>query len=357
MLSRAAIVCVLCAALAGLLGCTSTPPGPSDQVELGPMPSVLIEWDYPNMNIEHWTNASDLVVLGTVVQVDTPRWNSGDGRSWNPRRATQEAVVYQTFYVEPEETLRGAPQWGTPIAFRAVWWNSPTGGGRFTVGDRVMAFGYQSTELYGGGVYQPADAYWLISGGNSLWVEEDGRYFNQGVVGDQDEMVLELDELKARIREGGGPTTLGMWDPARVAVKAGWGETVTVEGALRLTATAPQIDPAGRPVEPAPDGIVVYCMVTIENVGNEPRSYDLSWLSLTSAREGWSGGGDGLQTSVSPALKPGTLDPGETVTGAVAFQFSPGEVSLIHTLRFDTWTTRRTETPVVLVEWGPGEGE
>ena len=74
-----------------------------------------------------------------------------------------------------------------------------------------------------------------------------------------------------------------------------------------------------------------------------------------SENEGWGGGSDGLQASVTPALLSGTLEPGDTVTGAVPFQFSPEEVTRIRTLRFDTWPTRKTEKPVVLVEWGSGE--
>lgn len=346
----------LCALLAGVLGCGSVAPRDSGEIDLGPLPTVAIEWDIPHMTIEDWTNASDLVVVGTVVKVDPPRWNSRDGKPWKPRgEDAPMAVVYQTFYVQPKETPRGAPKWGIPVAFRAVWWNSPSGGGPLAAGDLVVAFGQVDPELYGGGAYQPADAYWLISGANSLWVKRDEGFVNQGIVKDRVEQVLTLGELKARIREGGGPTTLAMWDPARESIKVGWGDTAPVDGALQVTATAPQPDPSARPVESAPDGIVVYCVVTIRNIGTLARSYDLSWLTLTSDNEGWSGGGDGLQTSVTPVLGSGTLEPGEAVTGAVAFQFSPEEVSRIRSLRFDTWPTRKTETPVVLMEWGPGE--
>ena len=348
----------LCALLAGALGCGSGNLGDSGVIDVGPLPTVSIEYDLPHMTIEDWTNASDLVVVGTVVKVDPPRWNSHDGKRWTPRGEKDAmAVVYQTFYVQPEETMRGAPRWGTPVAFRAVWWNSPTGGGPLSVGDMVVAFGHVAPEIYGGGVYQPADAYWLMSERNSLWMKQGGseKYVNQGILKNQSERQLTLDELKDRIRQGGGPTTLGMWDAARESIKVGWGETATVDGALQVTASAPQRDPSARAVESASDDVVVYCVVTIKNVGTHARSYDLSWLTLMSDGEGWSGGGDGLQTSITPALVPGTLDPGETVTGAVAFQFSPEEVARIHTLRFDTWMTRKTEKPVVLVQWGRGD--
>ncbi len=142
-----------------------------------------------------------------------------------------------------------------------------------------------------------------------------------------------------------------MWDPARESMHLGWGKTAWIEGVLQVTATAPQRDPSARPVESAADEFVFYCTVTITNIGSHARSYDQSWLTLMTDNEGWSGGGDGLKTSVSPALGSGALDPGETVTGAVAFQFSTEEVTLIRTLRFDTWPTRETERPILLVEW------
>ncbi len=352
----AAVVLGLFLLLAGGLGCSARPAAVSGEIDLGPLPTVSIEYDLPHMTIEDWTNASDLVVAGTVVKVNPPRWNSDDGKSWKPRGENDPmAVVYQTFYVQPEEILKGAPQWGTPVAFRAVWWNSPSGGGPLSVGDLVAAFGQVDPERYGGGEYQPADAYWLMSEKNSLWVKQGDDYVNQGILKDEAERTLTLDELKTRMREGGGPTTLGMWDPARESIKVGWGETATVDGVLQVTATAPQPDPSARPVESAPDGIVVYCVITIRNIGSHPRSYDQSWLALMSENEGWGGGSDGLQTSVTPALLSGTLEPGDTVTGVAPFQFSPEEVSSIHTLRFDTWPTRKTEKPVVLVEWGSGE--
>lgn len=334
------------------LGCGPGTPAASEEVELGPLTTAAIEWDLPNMTIDHWANAAEVVVLGTVVKIDPPRWNTRDGRPARQGGDDPERIVYQTFYVEPSETLKGRPQWGTPIAFRGVFWNSPTGGGRFAVGDTVVAFGYLDPKLYGGGVYQPAEAYWLISGQNSLWVKEDRNYVTQGTVGNRDEQSLDLDELKGRIREGGGPTTLGMWDPARESMHLGWGETAWIEGVLQVTATAPQRDPSARPVESAPDGVVVYCTVTITNIGTRAREIDPNWFTLMSEHEGWSGGGDGLRTSITPALAAGTIEPGETVTGAVSFQFSPEEVARIRTLRFDTWLTRKTERPIVLIEWG-----
>ena len=160
----AAAVLGLFLLFAGALACGAGSTASSGEIDLGPLPTVFIEYDLPRMTIEDWTNASDLVVAGTVVKVDPPRWNSDDGKPWKPRGEDDPmAVVYQTFYVQPEETLKGAPQWGTPVAFRAVWWNSPSGGGPLSVGDLAVAFGQPDPEPQGGGVDQPEDADRLIS--------------------------------------------------------------------------------------------------------------------------------------------------------------------------------------------------
>ena len=175
--------------------------------KLGPIPTAAIEWDLPHMTIADWTADSDLIVAGTVVKVDEPRWNSADGKRWSPHEDDSEALVYQTFYVQVETPFKGNPRWGTPVAFRA-WWNSPTGLGPIAIGDMVVAFGSSAPGRYGNaGVFQPADAYWLTSEGNSLWIKRGQDYENQGIVKDQSERSLTLDELEARIREAGGPGT------------------------------------------------------------------------------------------------------------------------------------------------------
>ena len=124
-------VLVLGVLLAAGFGCGRQSAASSEGSKLGPIPTALIEYDFPHMTIADWTKDSDLIVAGTVVKIDAPRWNSADGKRWSQHSWDEdsEPLVYQTFYVQPEEILHGAPKWGTPVAFRAVWWNSPTGGG------------------------------------------------------------------------------------------------------------------------------------------------------------------------------------------------------------------------------------
>lgn len=55
----------------------------SNGSKLGPIPTAAIEYDLPRMTIADWTARSDLIVAGTVLKVDEPRWNSPDGKRWS----------------------------------------------------------------------------------------------------------------------------------------------------------------------------------------------------------------------------------------------------------------------------------
>jgi len=142
-----------------------------------------------------------------VTKIDQPRWNSADGKQWSPRNEESTPMVYETFYVEPSDVLKGTPKWGAPVAYR-VWINTDWGAPSLAVGDRVVAFGEVFTSPAGSeAVYQPADAYWLTGDINGLWVEKDGRYQNQGHMTDEMERSLTLKGLEDRILSAIGVTT------------------------------------------------------------------------------------------------------------------------------------------------------
>ena len=176
---------------------------------------VLPAWEY--LTIERQTELSGIIIVGQVVRVDTPKWNGSGGKqasrfscaSWDP-------TVYATFYVEPSQELKGEPKWGTPVAFRVegVVTESETTDEfvatlpsvedsslvtRIGVGDTVVAFGEVAADRYGGGVYEPADAYWLTMGDSSLWSDEGGDFFNHGLMRDEEEKHLSLAALVSKI--------------------------------------------------------------------------------------------------------------------------------------------------------------
>jgi hypothetical protein len=175
--------------------------------------TVVVEWDRDHLTIEKTVEDSDIIAAGEIVKIDPPRWNSRDGEQWRPREEQTMAVLYTTFYVEPTALLKGTPEWGTPIAFRIQ--NGVVGGDAdLSVGDRVVAFGASDGRYGPGGVYQPADAYWLTNGNNSVWIQEGGTgvYRNPGYTKDPAEASLSLEELEARIAAftssaGGAGTT------------------------------------------------------------------------------------------------------------------------------------------------------
>ncbi|MFH0915518.1 MAG: hypothetical protein V1912_03610 [bacterium] len=162
--------------------------------------TVVVEWDRDHLTIEKHVEDSDIIAVGEIVEIDPPRWNSPDGEQWRPREEQTLAVLYTTFYVEPTALLKGTSEWGTPIAFRIQ--NGVVGGDAdLSVGERVVAFGASDGRYGPGAVYQPAGAYWLTNGNNSIWIQKGGIgvYRNQGYTKDPGEASLSLEELEARI--------------------------------------------------------------------------------------------------------------------------------------------------------------
>ncbi len=75
--------------------------------------------------------------------------------------------------------------------------------------------------------------------------------------------------------------------------------------------------------------LVVYCWVTLENLGSVPLSYDQGCFSLETPDWAWPGGARGLVASVGSPLLSGVLRPGESVRGTVAFQVTKAGAAAI----------------------------
>lgn len=119
----------------------------------------------------------------------------------------------------------------------------------------------------------------------------------------------------------GTATTEVATTEAAGALNQPWGGTAVLEG-LEITVAAPvddtgNLDDITREVMLEPDEKAVYCLVSIENTGDEP--YDYNTLAFTMYDlEGNSY--DSLMTPCSrPDLGSGQVLPGKTVKGAVAF--------------------------------------
>ena len=76
-------------------------PRPEDPFMMG----ICIDGLSPS-EIATWTETADVVVLGTVTTVKTPRWTTADGtRPANPR--TDSEIIYTPIVVEVERYLKG----------------------------------------------------------------------------------------------------------------------------------------------------------------------------------------------------------------------------------------------------------
>ncbi len=216
---------------------------------------ALPAWDV--LTIERNTALAEIIVVGEVTRVDPARWNGSGGKKPGPLScASWDPMVYATFYVKPTEVLKGVPQWGTPVAFRleggipvdgttnGLMATLPTwedGGGGVTLlsrGDTVVVFGQVAGDRYGGGVYDPAGAYWLTMGDSSLWSGPAGasNVTNHGLLRYQDERELTVESMISLIQgyvDHPLPETTGRWTtmhPSGAVPPARFGEALVTLG-------------------------------------------------------------------------------------------------------------------------------
>jgi len=166
-------------------------------------------WDPDSLTVERQTQEADLIIVGEIVQVDPSAWNSPDGKQWQPPEEVTLPIVYTTFYIKPTRVLKGEPRWGVPVAFRVTGPIAPPADNALGlssrlsmgVGDKIVAFGGLEDRYGPGGVYKPAEAYWLTMEENSIWTEQDGNYVNKGHTKYEEERSLPLSALEAQIRK------------------------------------------------------------------------------------------------------------------------------------------------------------
>ena len=123
---------------------------------------------------------TEIIVYGTVTSVAPGRWNSPDGKAWQSAEETDTPAIYSTFYVEPIRVLKGAPRFGTPVAFMIPGGTEGAIGGPVAVGQTVIVFGRYMQQLYGD-VYWDKEAYFPQSMDYSIYLEDaDGKLTNLG---------------------------------------------------------------------------------------------------------------------------------------------------------------------------------
>ncbi len=122
---------------------------------------------------------------------------------------------------------------------------------------------------------------------------------------------------------------------------ARWGQPVVVDGLMQVVVESPRVDPLAQPVDAlasAADSVVVYCMVTIRNIGDDVLAYDQSDFFMTAGEVGGWAGDQGVTTSIAPALESGTLVPGDEVRAALPYQLHRALLPEIAMVEYLYWS-------------------
>jgi hypothetical protein len=168
-------LCVLVISLSGCDGQGSGSTRPS-----GPLPHVNIyfaDYDVKALDLTSLVQQADVIIVGTVVEGPSSRWNSEDGRQWKPRSKADGPQFYTTWKVAVEESLKGPYSAGDTAVFHFNGgdvqfdgrWAHYTGNDfpeGLATGDYVLVFGSTFTSVTG--VVEPP-GYWLWGGGYGVF--------------------------------------------------------------------------------------------------------------------------------------------------------------------------------------------
>jgi hypothetical protein len=119
-------------------------------------------------------------------------------------------VVYTTFLVKPEYTLKGNQKWETPVAFRVEGGVVGQAGRNgldlgagypdLSLGDKIMVFAADEQRYGPGASYEPS-GYWLIAAGASVFRETSSdRYERLVDMRDSDQNVISQETVRALVQ-------------------------------------------------------------------------------------------------------------------------------------------------------------
>jgi hypothetical protein len=176
---------------------------------------------------------ADIVVYGKVTKIDPGQWNSPDGKYWEPDLSETVGVIYRTYYVEPNEVLKGTPKWGTPVAFIIKGGTEGETIGPVSVGDTVLVLGadYASKDKYQK-AYWTKDAYFSLYGDTTVFVQHDDTLVKAIYVSEEGKVQEAVDA------DRGGTVKLETMRQAIAATKEG--KSVKWYGDLTTTTTEPR---------------------------------------------------------------------------------------------------------------------
>jgi hypothetical protein len=130
-------------------------------------------FEFPSL--KHLARDAELVVYGQVTEVDRARYNTPDGTK-DERTYPSRPQQYVTFYVEPDQVLKGSPRFGTPIAFALEVGTSGVSYSPVLVRDEVLVYAdYRENLLRGNG---EEDIYMASESHRSVFMKVGGQFVN-----------------------------------------------------------------------------------------------------------------------------------------------------------------------------------
>lgn len=166
---------------------TTSSAAPSTATTLEHVLSYNADYANETLRAPSMVKATDVVVMGEVIDGPRSRWNSSDGKQWTPRGAEEGPQFYTTWLIRVEESLKGPYEVGDTAAVHFYGGDVEFNGklAHFTgddypeglaTGDRVIAFGTSRTRV--GGVIDPP-GYWLFAGGYGVFRESSPGVFER----------------------------------------------------------------------------------------------------------------------------------------------------------------------------------
>jgi hypothetical protein len=170
------VLCAACLVLVALLlfGCS----GATSLNKPMTVQSYAADWDPAFLTLESMTRQADVIVLGSIADDPTARWNTSDSKQ--PKGG---GGFYTTWTVRVEKAVSGGAKPGGLVAFRWEGGTVDADGGltrlqgndypQLSKGMEVIVFGTTDTVMPN---TSGLPGYWLLAGGYSVFRLQDGSF-------------------------------------------------------------------------------------------------------------------------------------------------------------------------------------
>ena len=184
------------------LGCSGT----TSSTKPVTVQSYAADYDPAFLTLESMTAQAHIIVLGSVAEEPTARWNTADGKQ--PKRDGQ---FYTTWTVRVEKVLKGNVRPGDLVSFRWTGGTVESGGGltrlegndypQLSKGAEVIVFGTADTVMPN---TSGLPGCWLLAGGYSAFRSQDGSFVRMITAGgQQDANTTTLEQIEGLLPQHG----------------------------------------------------------------------------------------------------------------------------------------------------------